>query len=325
MRRTFESAGLPLERFGWASVQLDGGIDKALGNVAAWFARARPPAVERQTAGLGALQVGLVSAAPVGPAGVAVFARVARALLAAGGTVLLAESDPLLAHAGFRQAVLGAIPPRATLAYGQPFTAPGLHLVATESDHWGENLAGLGGCGAHLFLGLVGDTPQQGHPMLALLQVADPDVLPASSIPDVDLLGPRPRVGWCRRPAPAGLWIFSSRADCSACRREEDRDGVPAQRLGPGCGLHPSCRFRSNRLRCGLEIATSTMTPPDPFLVREISLIQRIINDETWLEGERRGCRVEHHDVVVRENVCGVVLRVGQQLRDSIEAELKCA
>ncbi len=186
MRRQFETAGLPLERFGWASVQLDGGIDQALAKIGAWFAGRRQTPTLRLPAGLGGLRVGLLSAAPAGPAAAAAFVRVACAILAAGGSVLLPESDPLLATGGFGKALLGAAPPRATLAYGQPLAAPGLHLVATESDHWVENLAGLGGCGAHLFLGLVGDTPQQGHPMLSVLQIAESGVLSAAATPDVD-------------------------------------------------------------------------------------------------------------------------------------------
>jgi hypothetical protein len=65
------------------------------------------------------------------------------------------------------------------------------------------------------------------------------------------------------------------------------------------------------------------MTKSDPVLTREIPVIQQIINDETWLEGERRGCRVVPQDRVVRDNVCRVVLRIGQQLRDSIEGQLR--
>jgi altronate dehydratase len=82
--------------------------------------------------------------------------------------------------------VLGATPARATLAYGQPLTGPGLHLVATESDHWVENLAGLGGCGAHVLMGLVGDSPQQGHPLLPVVQVAAPGALATTALVDVD-------------------------------------------------------------------------------------------------------------------------------------------
>ena len=64
------------------------------------------------------------------------------------------------------------------------------------------------------------------------------------------------------------------------------------------------------------------MQPNDPVVVREIPVIRQIIHDETWLEGERRGCPVPPSDTVVKENVCRVVLTIGQQLRDSIEKQL---
>ena len=60
------------------------------------------------------------------------------------------------------------------------------------------------------------------------------------------------------------------------------------------------------------------MIPIDPILLREIPVIQKIIQDEMWLEGERRGCAVSANDSVVRENVCKVILQIGQQLRDSV-------
>jgi hypothetical protein len=64
------------------------------------------------------------------------------------------------------------------------------------------------------------------------------------------------------------------------------------------------------------------MNPNDPVVERELPVIRKIIQDETWLEGERRGCRVNADDRVVRERVCEVVLRIGQQLRDSITASI---
>lgn len=188
MRRQFETAGLPLDRFGWASVQLDGGIDLSLGKIEAWFATAgaaRPPSPRLPT-GFGALTVGLLSAGPVSAASAAAFARVARAILAAGGSVVLPEGDGLLAVPEVRTALLGATPPHATLMYGQPLTESGLHLVATDTDHWVENLAGLGACGAHVFLGLAGDSPQQGHPLLPVIQVAAANTLAPAALADVD-------------------------------------------------------------------------------------------------------------------------------------------
>lgn len=57
-------------------------------------------------------------------------------------------------------------------------------------------------------------------------------------------------------------------------------------------------------------------------LFRQLPVIQRIIADETWLEGERRGCWVSPDDPVVRENVCRVVLTVGAALREALMLEL---
>lgn len=57
--------------------------------------------------------------------------------------------------------------------------------------------------------------------------------------------------------------------------------------------------------------------PLDPSIFRQLPVIRKIIRDETWLEGERRGCSVSPDDPVVRESVCVIILRIGQQLRDS--------
>lgn len=64
------------------------------------------------------------------------------------------------------------------------------------------------------------------------------------------------------------------------------------------------------------------MNAVDPILAREAQVIKKIIRDETWLEGERRGCPVSPNDAVVRERVCEIILRIGQQLRDSISQML---
>jgi hypothetical protein len=64
------------------------------------------------------------------------------------------------------------------------------------------------------------------------------------------------------------------------------------------------------------------MSPFDPILFRELPVIQKVIEDETWYEGERRGCYVAPEDPVVRENVCLVVLRIGRELRERVSAQL---
>jgi hypothetical protein len=65
------------------------------------------------------------------------------------------------------------------------------------------------------------------------------------------------------------------------------------------------------------------MTTLDPITQGELPVIHQIIEDETWLEGERRGHWVSSSDPVVRENVCRIVLRIGQQLRDSLAQQVE--
>ena len=40
----------------------------------------------------------------------------------------------------------------------------------------------------------------------------------------------------------------------------------------------------------------------------EIPEIARIVNNECWLESERRGCQVDPHDDVVRRRVADIIL-----------------
>ena len=64
------------------------------------------------------------------------------------------------------------------------------------------------------------------------------------------------------------------------------------------------------------------MAQLDPVVFREIPVIQKIIRDETWYEGERRGCAVTPDDPVVREKVCRIILRIGAQLRESLQEQI---
>jgi altronate dehydratase len=189
MRAELEGAGMAATRFGWASVQLDGGIAKALDKIERWFAEklaTLPPSTPVLT-DLGALAVGLMTAAPAGEATASALASVTREIVERGGSVLIPESDSLLASPAFRVDALASIVPHATLAYGQPLTQPGLHIVASETDHWVENLTGLGACGVHLALTVVSGHTRQGHPLLPVIQVAESSQRTVLAPEDVDL------------------------------------------------------------------------------------------------------------------------------------------
>jgi hypothetical protein len=58
------------------------------------------------------------------------------------------------------------------------------------------------------------------------------------------------------------------------------------------------------------------MSNLDPVVLRELPVIRKIIADETWLEGERRGGYVSSDDPVVQQHVCDIILSIGEKLRE---------
>lgn len=82
----------------------------------------------------------------------------------------------------------------------------------------------------------------------------------------------------------------------------------------------PCSKERDGRGRSMYEtpFVLPAMKIHDPTVLLEMPVIRKIVEDETWLEGERRGCHVPPTDRVVRDRVCEVVLSIGQQLRDSL-------
>ena len=59
----------------------------------------------------------------------------------------------------------------------------------------------------------------------------------------------------------------------------------------------------------------------DPANRAQLPLIAKIIEDEIWLEGERRGAPVPPRDPVVLEKVCAIVLQIGGSLRERCGAQ----
>jgi altronate dehydratase len=173
MREQLEQRGGDAARYGWASVQLDGGIEAVVERIKAWFehslAAAQPARTE--SAGLEALRVGLLSAGPLPPAAAEAFARLTRSVVGAGGSVVVAQSGSLLESDAFRAGTLAAQPAEPSLAYGEAMIEPGFHIMAAPSGHWVETLTGLGATGVEVLLAYPGERAAQGHPLIPMVQV----------------------------------------------------------------------------------------------------------------------------------------------------------
>lgn len=155
---------------GFASIQLDGGIERVTEKVMHWFASS-PDRAAQAPAGDLSLCLGLTAQNEVPEEAGAALASVAASILAGGGSVIIPETSPLLESPGFIAGLFNSTL-QATLSYGQIIKQPGLHLMAMSGQHLIESLTGMGSAGANLFLVHEGTNPTQGHPFIPTVQIA---------------------------------------------------------------------------------------------------------------------------------------------------------
>jgi len=189
MRHQAEQQGIDLSGFGWASVQLDGGIERVTQKIEDWFRTAisntPPPVTEK--AGLESLRLGIMVAGPLEPDAASSLAEVTRAIAGAGGTVVVPHNSALLSLPAYLEATVGSRSLEPSLAYGQKASTPGFHIMETPTDHWVETFTGLGATGIEIILALVGERPMQGHPLVPLLQISAETSVQQSFSEDLDL------------------------------------------------------------------------------------------------------------------------------------------
>ncbi len=173
-RALLKERGLAPETFGWASIQLDGGIDAVMLKIKRWFHERlrndRP--LERTAAGMEALRVGLLTQGAVPDFVARGLAQLSKIIVKGGGSVVISDKDSLGASSFARALQLG-VQPTPSLGYGQIAAKAGFHIMANPRQHWGETLAGLGASGVELMLGYVAGFPLAGHPLVPVLQFSD--------------------------------------------------------------------------------------------------------------------------------------------------------
>jgi altronate dehydratase len=180
LRHALRERDIDPARFGWASIQLDGGIDAVERKVAGWFATAlngvSPVAFE--DTGLGALRLGVAAVGDISQEVGRSVAGLTRLVVAAGGTVVTPEA---------------AVPPglgveeTPSLAYAAQAT-PGLHVMETPTADWGEILTGLGATGVEIIVACVSGQALAAHRMIPFVQVAEARMAEAGALEDFDLL-----------------------------------------------------------------------------------------------------------------------------------------
>jgi altronate dehydratase len=194
MRHTLKQYGVDPERFGYASIQLDGGIEAVMIRVIGWFAGRTeavdetPDADANTTTRQPAFSLGLTADGAVPENTARALAELAIEIVASGGGVILPRSASLTGNAAFLHHLGLDASPADTLAYGQVAETPGFHLMATPTSHFVEALTGLGGTGVQMIIAHVAGSAMQGHPMIPTLQVATSRYGESAFAADLDVL-----------------------------------------------------------------------------------------------------------------------------------------
>ncbi len=206
MAEELKKNGLSLSDYGWASIQLDGGIEKVLNKVEDWFAKnlAEQAKTQAATGSLADLRVALTASGAVKPEAAEALAQVAQWIVGAGGTVLVPENSDLLKAEDFA-ATLGLRTVEPTLAYAQPFKQAGFHIMQTPTKHWVETLVGTAACGVEAIVSYVGHQPMPGNPLVPMVQLSAEETVRSKFADDLDLILQGDAASW----APSTLELLA--------------------------------------------------------------------------------------------------------------------
>ncbi|TDD16078.1 altronate hydrolase, partial [Kribbella turkmenica] len=155
-RSRLVEAGADPARFGWASIQADGGLEAVGAKVRDWFSGFDLPAPVEYDGTLGDLTVGLEARGPLSAGTAEAMALIGREIVGAGGSVVLSSRGALLAHDVFRTAAFGSADRvESTVAHGQRFAEPGWHVMRMPGTDWMETATGFGAGGVQQLLAHV--------------------------------------------------------------------------------------------------------------------------------------------------------------------------
>jgi altronate dehydratase len=173
-RDFLETQKLDPERFGWASVQLDGGIENVLEKIERWFVSGQTRALGRTRVARGSFRLGVLAWGDLPENCAAALARVTRKIVLWGGSVVVPEKT-VFTEGIFRKELFGGETEwegrGPTLSYGQPIRQEGFHVMESPTDQPVEMLTGIGATGVEIILAFVAGTPLPAHPLVPVLQI----------------------------------------------------------------------------------------------------------------------------------------------------------
>ncbi|MEU0091279.1 UxaA family hydrolase [Kribbella sp. NPDC006257] len=206
-RSRLVEAGADPSRFGWASIQADGGLDAVTTRVKDWFGSFALPAPEQVEGTVGELTVALEARGDLTPETAEAMALIGREIVGAGGSVVLSSRGALVADQNFRSAAFGStaeVGP--TIAHGQRFTLPGWHVMRMPGKDWMETATGFGAGGVQQILAHVAGGTLSAQRFVPVVQFSSHPPTVATYGDDLDAVA----LGDAGEQAQAGLEIIAA-------------------------------------------------------------------------------------------------------------------
>ena len=206
-RSRLVEAGADPSRFGWASIQADGGLDAVTGRVKDWFGSFDLSTPEDVRGTVGDLTVALEARGPLTPETAEAMALIGREIVGAGGSVVLSSRGALLANEAFRYAAFehrGEVEP--TIAHGQRFAVPGWHVMRMPGTDWMETATGFGAGGVQQVLAHVAGGTLSAQRFVPVVEFSNDPETVAKYGDDLDAVA----AGNAEEQARAGLDVIAA-------------------------------------------------------------------------------------------------------------------
>eukprot|EP01147_Barroeca_monosierra_P007076 gene7076-9620_t len=193
LKLEMEELGIDTSRFGFASIQLDGGYENVTDKVCQLFSERESRIkieMTRQPARLSELRVGFIADVNLSQQLQAAIGRIITALATSGGMVAVTGklACARVLHGVFES---GSGNLNATLGYGQfaqESEPVGIHIMSASTTRTVELLAGLCASGVEIVVAIVGpQSPIAPHPIVPIFQCCETSPLQHSVSQDIDL------------------------------------------------------------------------------------------------------------------------------------------
>jgi len=192
IRHDLLSKGLNPTRFDWASVQLDGGLDRVAKKVETQFRVALDSPVQRKTGSIADLKIGLMTQGSISEITARALAGLIRDLVVSGSTIVVPENASIVDSTVFMERLLTDEQSwSVNLDYGAHPSSNGCFVMATPTTSTTEILTGLGGTGVEIILMYTNGMPVASHPLVPVLQFSDKNEYSDKFFDDLDFVLPQ--------------------------------------------------------------------------------------------------------------------------------------